>query len=104
MTNEAENRILKHELNKAMEQKPCQDVISRQAFMSHIESEYRKWGEEYDAYQVLSDLDDFPSIQPEIIHCRDCKKRMKLSCPFGITVFDAPYDGDFCSRAERKET
>ena len=44
---------------------PEDDCISRRAFMSHIESEYRKWGEEYDAYQVLSDLDDFPSAQPE---------------------------------------
>ena len=42
------------------------DLISRQAAMNHIENEYRKWGDEYDAMQILGDLEDFPSAQPDI--------------------------------------
>jgi len=37
------------------------DLISRKALMSHIESEYRQWGEEYDAEQILGDMEDFPA-------------------------------------------
>ena len=43
-----------------------------------------------------------PSAQPEIIRCKDCKHNRRLECPFGITVFDAPKDDEFCSRAERR--
>ena len=53
------------------------DSISRQAFMSHIESEYRKWGEEYDAYQIISDLENFPSAQSEE---QKAIKEQALSC------------------------
>lgn len=35
------------------------DLISRSALMSHIESERRKWGEDYDAEQILGDIEDF---------------------------------------------
>ncbi len=35
------------------------DLISRKALMSHIESEYRQWGEDYDAEQILGDIEDF---------------------------------------------
>lgn len=29
--------------------------------MSRIESEYRQWGEDYDAEQILGDIEDFPT-------------------------------------------
>lgn len=32
------------------------DLVSRKALMSHIESEYRQWGEDYDAEQILGIL------------------------------------------------
>ncbi len=35
------------------------DLISRSALFSHIEREYRKWGEDYDAEQILGDIEDF---------------------------------------------
>ena len=38
------------------------DLISRKALMSHIESEYRRWGEDYDAEQILGDIEDFETI------------------------------------------
>ena len=37
----------------------------------------------------------------EIIFCKDCAKRRTLKCPFGITIFDAPHNNEYCSRAER---
>jgi hypothetical protein len=43
------------------------DLISRSALMRHIENEYREWGEEYDALQILGDIEDAPSIEAEPI-------------------------------------
>ena len=37
------------------------DLISRSILMSHIESERRQWGEDYDAEQILGDIEDFPT-------------------------------------------
>lgn len=37
------------------------DLINRKALMEHIESEYRQWGEDYDAEQILGDIEDFPT-------------------------------------------
>lgn len=39
------------------------DLISRHAAMNHIENEHREWGDEYDAMQILGDLEDFPPAQ-----------------------------------------
>lgn len=35
------------------------DLISRKALTSHIESQSREWGEEYDVEQILGDIEDF---------------------------------------------
>lgn len=40
------------------------DLISRQAAIELIESEYRRWGEEYGITDVLCDLDDMPAAEP----------------------------------------
>ena len=37
------------------------DLISRSTLMSHIESERRQWGEDYDAEQILGDIEDAPT-------------------------------------------
>lgn len=37
------------------------DLISRSALMSRIESERRQWGEDYDAEQILGDIEDAPA-------------------------------------------
>lgn len=37
------------------------DLISKKAVMSHIESEYRQWGEDYDAERILAGIEDFPA-------------------------------------------
>ena len=36
------------------------DLISRSTLMSRIESESRQWGEDYDAEQILGDVEDMP--------------------------------------------
>ena len=41
------------------------DTISRQAAIELVESNYRQYGEEYGASDVLCDLSDMPSAQPE---------------------------------------
>lgn len=41
------------------------DLISRKAFMNHVEEEYMQWGSDYDIEQVLGDLEDFPGAQAE---------------------------------------
>lgn len=38
------------------------DLISRSALMSRIESERRQWGEDYDAEQILGDIEDAPAV------------------------------------------
>ena len=37
------------------------DLISRSTLMSHIESERRQWGEDYNAEQILGDIEDAPT-------------------------------------------
>ena len=37
------------------------DLISRKAIMNRIESEYSQWGGDYDAEQILGDIEDFPA-------------------------------------------
>ncbi len=41
------------------------DLISRKAAIERIEAEYQAWGDEYDVRQILGDLEDLPSAQPE---------------------------------------
>lgn len=35
--------------------------INKAELMAHIESEIREWGEDYDAEQILGDIEDFPA-------------------------------------------
>ncbi len=37
------------------------EYIDKAKLMAHIESESRLWGEEYDAEQILGDIEDFPA-------------------------------------------
>lgn len=79
------------------------DLISRQAAIDFIESEWREWGEEYGITDVLCDLDDMPAAEPEIIRCKDCKWFGELGCAIRIVDdTDKPTENDFCSFAERR--
>ena len=48
------------------------DLISRKAFLRHVENQHRQWGNDYDAEQILGDLEDFPSAQQWI----PCSERL----------------------------
>lgn len=39
-------------------------LIDAAALSQLIENEVREWGEDYDAYQILGDIEDFPTIDP----------------------------------------
>lgn len=41
------------------------DLISRSKLMSYIEKQYRQWGEDYDAKQILGDIEDMPTAYDE---------------------------------------
>ena len=38
-------------------------LIDKASLISHIESEAKRWGEEYDCYQILGDIEDFATIE-----------------------------------------
>lgn len=38
------------------------DLISRSALISHIESESGQWGADYDTEQILGDIEDAPTV------------------------------------------
>ncbi len=39
-------------------------LIDKAELMRHIENEMREWGEDYDALQILGDIEDFPTVDP----------------------------------------
>lgn len=45
-------------------------MIDEKELISHIEKQYKEWGEEYDAGQILGDIEDFPKIN-EWIPCNE---------------------------------
>ena len=64
--------------------------IRKDALISHIEVEAERYGEEYDAWQILGDIEDFPEIEAEPIQearwfldgddtarCSNCKTVIK---------------------------
>ena len=81
------------------------EYIEKAALMSHIEAEGRRWNDDYDAYQILCDIEDFPlaDVRPVVL-CKDCKYREYMDnripierdwvcCMFDITTKET----DFCS-------
>ena len=55
--------------------------------------------------EVVKELKQLPSAEPEIIHCRDCKWHHSTGCAIQIVdQTDEPKDDDFCSFAEREES
>lgn len=69
------------------------DAIDRQAAIDAI------FGRSHDI--IKARLKNLPSVQPEIIRCKDCKYYIKSEsyCDYlGITISEL----DFCSYAERR--
>lgn len=46
------------------------EYIEKAALMRHIEEQAHEWGEDYDAQQILGDIEDFPveSTCPYYVH------------------------------------
>lgn len=70
------------------------DYINRKALMRKIEEEAHTWGEEYDARQILGDIEDFPAadVRPEwiMIESRpmDAEERQYYSEQYGYELTD----------------
>lgn len=90
-------------------QQVATDTISRQAAIVAVEKESQVDGAYgyMDTKSIVDLLNDLPSVQPEVIRCKDCKHsefwyRDKRRCFLwheeGIDVFE---DG-FCNYAERR--
>lgn len=79
------------------------DSVSRQAVKNMVDTWTYDMMDPEDVERALHDVDDLPSTQPDIIHCRDCEN-LKID---GI-YHDCWCDGrkvwlDFyCGNAKRK--
>lgn len=78
------------------------DLIEREATLACFHSWVDKHGDvctpdDMPEYQAIEAL---PSVEPEIIRCKDCK----YADPFGHCDYVNFWNGvtDFCSRAERR--
>lgn len=87
------------------------DLISRQAAIEMVyKTACLKWTFDFSkryADELVKELDALPSVQPEIIHCRDCRY-MHEDTIFGQCWYNRTSGcskvnkDDFCSRAERR--
>ena len=67
-------------------------LIDADALTTRIEEEHRRWGEDYDAHQILGDIEDAPTIEP----CEDAISRAEV-----LKLIDEEYnDGRFLSEYE----
>lgn len=68
------------------------DLISKKALMSLIENQYQQWGDDYDATQILGDIEDFHVCNEDKIieqylaigtveECREARERQKPKIP-----------------------
>ncbi len=75
------------------------DTVSRQAAIDRAVS-IPMFGRDIKMVAV-SEIENLPSAQPEIIYCKDCKWKQGAECVRFADV--RPFPSDFCSRAERRE-
>lgn len=87
----------------SVQPEPCEDCVSRKAVIRLLHSGYH-------SKSMIEEVKELPSVQPDIIRCRDCKywrehkysKETKRYIPFcGFNAIYTKAD-DFCSRAERR--
>lgn len=69
------------------------DLISRKALISHIENQSREWGEDYDAQQILGDIEDMPPVNPQPNTGHWIEKMDACECPYCHKAWDY-YDND----------
>lgn len=88
------------------------DVVSRKAVRKMVSAWAYDLMEQEDLNMALHDVDELPSVQPEVIHCKDCK-HYRTTGAFGVPLHKEEYYCDeeqrelpewwFCAGAERKE-
>ena len=93
----------------SVQPEPCEDAVSREAVSSWL----KQYGQDvlhgkykFSLMYIWKNLMDLPSVQPEIIHCLECKHHHYDSkdIPYCDRI-DYGYgwnENDFCSRGERR--
>lgn len=80
------------------------DLIDRQAAIDAAERNSQVDGAYgyMDTKSIVDMLNDLPSVQPEIIKCKDCKWFNDIGCAIRIVDdTDKPSEEDYCSMGER---
>ncbi len=85
------------------------DAVEESRRLNHHEDGKDACAHEYEHRHFLKILRDLPTVEPQIIRCKDCKHhwtyksmdRMPIErCDLEQTFYDA--ERDFCSLAERR--
>ena len=93
-----------------LEQQPCEDNISRHEAIRWVKTRCNPYGRHTLDFEsgkkVIEHLEQMPSAQPEIIHCKECKfyTEMQQDLDTGICRLACRHLGGdgFCSEAELK--
>ena len=99
------NQVIRTALKDA-NLEPCENCISRQAAIDVADAVWSVTGDKNVA-KVWDQIKDLPSVQPEIIHCKECKygvqdEDKRWYCRgLGCQVGEADGSG-FCADAERR--
>ena len=86
------------------------DLISRQATIKafkDLPNTDNGFSGTYDKAQIIGVLEELPSAQPDIVHCRECQyndeppadDKTVWCCYMDVTMME----NDFCSKGERRE-
>ena len=84
------------------------DLISRQAAIDAWKADFKGYVDSLDLLRddyngIMEYIDETPSAQPEIIHCRDCKWHNGEIDQCNVQICASMCSEDFCSKAERRE-
>lgn len=85
------------------------DLISRQAALNMMleQLHYDDFDKAVVDYEIaIKELKDLPSVQPEIIRCKDCKHNPKITwfgCPLAHCSETQRPETAWCWKAERRE-
>ena len=80
------------------------DMISRQAAKQELYKMLHDcfWADDEEQDAVAVTLDNLPSIQPEIIQCKDCIRYHEPSCLMAYDGKEWSEDHGFCHAGERR--
>ena len=107
------NQVIRTALKDA-NLEPCENCISRQEAIEAVEclpNCYNGYSDTYDKSCFIGLLEDLPSVQPEIIRCKDCQYQSKGQnecetwnlCGCRPWQYTPTTDEHFCGYAERRQ-